>query len=90
MRSFLVSLFFLCHQFAWAYSCGVPPDRDPQMAYASPQSMRFAMENYYRCMESSENQQRLNNLQMQQNVYQSQTPQPVTIQQPPLFDIRGR
>lgn len=90
MRFFYSFIFFVWSNATWAQGCGVPPDRDPQMAYASSQHMRFAMENYYRCLESAGNQQRLNNLQMQQNLYQSQTPQPVTIQQPPLFDIRGR
>lgn len=90
MKKLLILLVVFTVTPAWAQNCGIPPDRDPQLMYAGEALRRIALENYYRCLEQNANQQRLNDIQMQQyrNQQMQQQSPPIWVQPPPVLDIR--
>jgi hypothetical protein len=81
------TLIFLTSE-ANAQYCGVPLNQTSNYANAGAETQSMMMENYYRCLERSRNQQNLEALQRQQQQNQNQMQQPIQIQPPPIFERR--
>jgi hypothetical protein len=80
------SLLIFFNTAGYAQNCGPPPNQNPDYANAGAETRSFIVENYYRCLERSRQQQNHEAMlrQQQQNQYQMQ--QPIQIQPPAVFD----
>jgi hypothetical protein len=71
-----------------AQSCGAPPNQTSNYANAGAEIRSLMVENYYRCLERSRNQENIEAMQRQQRQNQHQMQQPIQIQPPAVFDRR--